>query len=135
MRYVKLSKVERLSIEWIMKTTTSEQARKRCNCILLSAKQISMEQVSIEADVSWHTVSRLVNKWNASSGYKVSLLKVAKGRGRKPKLTEIPMVTIISRLLKAHSGNIRAVLVDLDVIHNTKVCEKTLRNFIHDHNL
>lgn len=135
MKYVELSKVERLSIEWILKTTTSEQTRKRCNCILLSAKQISMEQVSTEADVSWHTVSRLVNKWNASSGYRVSVLKVAKGRGRKPKLTEIPMVTIISRLLKAHSGNIKAIVVDLDVIYNTKVCEKTVRKFIRDHNL
>lgn len=135
MRYAELSEVERLSVEHILTTTTSEQTRKRCNCILLSAKQMSMEQVSTEADVSWSTVSRLVNKWNASSGYRASLLKVAKGRGRKPKLTELPMVTIISRLLKAHSGNIRTVLVDLDVIHNTKVCEKTLRRFIGDHNL
>lgn len=135
MKYVELSKVERLSIEWILKTTESEQTRKRCNCILLSSKQISMEQVSIEADVSWHTVSRLIHKWNVSSGYRVALLEVAKGRGRRPKLTELPMVTIISRLLKVHSGNINAVLVDLDVIHNTKVCRKTLHKFIRYHNL
>lgn len=135
MRYVVLTNIERQSIEWLLTTTKSEQTRKRCNCILLSSKQISMEQVSIEAVVSWYTVSRLVHKWNASSGYRVSLLEVAKGRGRKPKLTELTMVTIISRLLKVHSGNINAILVDLDVIHSTKVCRKTLHKFIRYHNL
>lgn len=135
MKYVELSEVERLSVEHILITTTSGQTRKRCNCILLSSKQISMEQVSIEADVSWHTVSRLIHKWNASSGYRVALLEVAKGRGRKPKLTEIPMVTIISRLLKVHNRNIKAVLVDLEAVHNTKVCRKTLYKFIGYHNL
>lgn len=135
MRYVVLTNIERQSIEWMLTTTKSEQTRKRCNCILLSAKQISMKQVSTEAEVSWHTVYRLVRKWNGSSGCKLSLLEVAKGRGRKYKLSEFPMLTIIKKLLELHDNNIKAVLVDLDVIHNTKVCEKTLHKFIHYHNL
>lgn len=135
MRYIDISDFEKQSVEWTLKTSRNKTTRNRCMCILLSAKQIPMTQVAIEVGVSWHTVYRLKKKWNSCSGYRIGLLEIAKGRGAKPKLTEFPMVGIITKLLKAHSRNMKAVLNDLVAVHNTKVCEKTLRKFIRYYNL
>lgn len=135
MEYVVLSDFEKQGIEQMLKNSLCKTSRNRCMCILLSAKRMAMTQVAIEVDVSWHTVYRLVKKWNAYSGYKLWMLEIGRGRGAKHKLKEFPMVGIIKKLLKIHNHNVKAVLTDLDTVYNTKVCEKTLRKFIRYYNL
>lgn len=135
MIYVELSDFEKQSIEQMLKKTQSRVTQNRCMCILLSAKRMSVVQVAIEVDQSWHTVYRLVTKWNASAGYKLGLLEIAKGRGAKPKLTEFPMEGIIKRLLMVHRRDIKAVLIDLETMYDTKICRKTLCKFIRCYNL
>ena len=135
MEYVVVSDFEKESIVRMLKNCPSKTSRNRCMCILLSAQRIPMTQIAIEVGVSWHTVFRLVKKWNTYSGYKLRLLEIAKDRGAKYKLTEFPMEGIIKKLLKTHNHNIKSVLIDLDIIYNTKVCEKTLRRFIYYYNL
>lgn len=135
MKYVELSDFEKQGIERMLKNYLSKTSQNRCMCILLSARRMPMTQVAIEVNVSWHTVYRLVKKWNAYSGYKLGLLEIARGRGPKHKLTEFPMEGIIKKLMKTHNRNIKAVLSDLDTVYNTRVCEKTLRKFIRYYNL
>lgn len=135
MRYINLSEDEINEIERIYHRTESRLERRRCIFLLLSVQGMSIIEIAKEVKVSWHTVHRFFNRWEAVAGYRISLLQISSGRGRKHKLSEFPMIAIIRRLLNDNDRNLDIVLKELKDNHSTQVCEKTLRNFIRYYNL
>jgi transposase len=131
MRQLVLSEKEKQSIENLHKTSSNSVVRKRCLCILLSNQGNSMAQVAKTVGVSWRTISRLLDKWDAQAPeQKLSALYTAKGQGAKSKLKSV--ADLLPNLVEKHSRNLKPVLDTLEKEHSITVCKATLQNFLKD---
>lgn len=131
MRQLTLTKEEKQKIENLYKTSPNSVVRERCLCIMLSNQGNSMSKVAEIACVSWRTISRLLNKWDAlDSDKKLSALYSAKGQGAKVKLK--PVANLLPDLVEEHSRNLNPILDILEKEHSITVCKLTLQNFLKD---
>ncbi len=129
MRQLTLSIEEQQKVENLYNTSPNRVVRERCLCILLSNQGNSMTKVSKTVNVSWRTVVRLLNKWDAlDSNQKLTALYTAKGQGAKVKLK--PVADLLPDLVEAHNRNLNPVLDILEKEHSIKVCKLTLQNFL-----
>jgi len=129
MRQLTLSIEEQQKVENLYNTSPNRVVRERCLCILLSNQGNSMTKVSKTVNVSWRTVVRLLNKWDAlDSNQKLTALYTAKGQGAKVKLK--PVADLLPGLVEAHNRNLNPVLDILEKEHSIKVCKLTLQNFL-----
>jgi len=129
MRQLTLSIEEQQKVENLYNTSPNRVVRERCLCILLSNQGNSMTKVSKAVNVSWRTVVRLLNKWDAlDSNQKLTALYTAKGQGAKVKLK--PVADLLPDLVEAHNRNLNPVLDILEKEHSIKVCKLTLQNFL-----
>lgn len=94
-----------------------------------------MTQIAGRTGACWHTVYRFFNKWQSASGYRLGLLNTSPGRGRKQKLQEFPMASIIEKLLDVHGYSPNVLCAILEKEYGITVCKKTLRSFIIYYNL
>jgi len=131
MRRLTLTEQEKQKIEDLYKTSPNSVVRERCLCILLSNQGNSMSKVAEIVCLSWRTISRLLNKWDAlDSDQKLSALYSAKGQGAKLKLK--PVADLLPDLVQEHSRNLNPILDILAKEHSINVCKLTLQNFLKD---
>lgn len=131
MRQLTITEEQKQKVEDLYKTSPNSVVRERCLCIMLSNQGNSMSKVAEIASVSWRTIFRLLNKWDAlDSDQKMLALYSAKGQGAKLKLE--PVADLLPNLVEEHSRNLNPILDILEKEHSINVCKLTLQNFLKD---
>jgi len=130
MRFVLLTNEERTLVQDRYKNSHNHVERMRCDFLLLSEKRLSMKEISLLKNVSWHTVSRFFNSWERADGVeeKIKCLTIKKGRGAGSKLEKFKDLTL--DLIENNNRSIKTVLAILSESHGIKICRETLRNFL-----
>lgn len=128
MRHISLSEEEKSQLEELQKSSTNSVVRKRCTCLLLSGKGNSIAKVSWLTNVNRRTLERLLNKWEAADGNRISVLYSAQGQGAKVKLQ--PVADLLPGLIEQHNRNLKPVLEILEKEYSIKVCKSTLQSFL-----
>ena len=84
MRYIKLTKCERETLEECYKGHAKFHVRQRCQALLLSSEGWSVKQIAQLHHVRSRTIYTWMNRWQAMGLIGVMILP---GRGVKPKLS------------------------------------------------
>lgn len=96
MRYIKLTKSERVTLEWCFKNHPKSHVRIRCQSLLLSDEGWRVKQIAM----IHHTRSRTIYTWfDRWDDLGIVGLMILQGRGIKPKLkiTDASLVEAIKK--------------------------------------
>lgn len=111
------------------KTGESPIYQRRCHCILLSAQQYTVNDLSSLFGVRINTIYDWFNRWEASG---IQGLKLKSGRGRKKKLdTENENhVKVVKRLVENEPQQLNRVVNQVKVELDIEISKKTLKRFL-----
>lgn len=132
-KHVILTDDEKKALERGYKQGSNPVFRRHCEAILMNASGKSIKAISGHFSLRVHTVGLWLQKWQALG---IEGLKLAKGRGRKPKIRDADTVVLdrIENLLEEESRQLKHVLVVLEQEFAISMCKKTLKRFLRKKN-
>ncbi len=126
MRYIRLSEAEEKQLEIVYQTSPYVLERRRSQCLLLSHRGKSIQELASIFGVNRLCITPWLNKWESAG--KAGILLPA-GRGRKKKLAGLPPPQI-EAYVQQHSRQLQAVVALLKEQHGVVVSKKTLQRFL-----
>ena len=123
MRYIELTATETAQLEKVHLTSPNAVARRRSQCLLLSAKKHSINQLMAVFSVCRITVYNWFDRWQAEG---LASLQHRPGKGRKRLLAPIEQ-PVLEELVRDTPQNLKAVLHELATQHAVECSKDTLR--------
>ena len=123
MRYIELTATETAQLEKVHLTSPNAVARRRSQCLLLSAKNHSINQLMAVFSVCRITVYNWFDRWQAEG---LTSLQHRPGKGRKRILAPVEQ-PVLEELVRDTPQNLKAVLHELATQHAVECSKDTLR--------
>ena len=126
MRYVRLTEQEEGKLKEVYQSGGYVLERKRSQCLLLSHRGKSINELAGIFGVTRLTITNWLDKWKEGG---LEGIRLESGRGRKQKLAGIGQEQL-EAYVEEHSRNLNAVLALLREKHAVEVSKKTLQRFL-----
>jgi transposase len=127
MRYIKTLSPETQSLlTKFYRYSKKHETRQKAQCILLSNKGVTINELVLIFDVHLNTIYNWLNEWE--SRYLLSLYPV-KGQGRKPLLSN-EKSEVISQLVSQNPKQIKKVVSQISESFDIKLSTRTLKRYI-----
>lgn len=129
-RYIKNLTLEQISsLEGGFKSGKVHHYRMRCQCILLSYRGKSVNELSEHFGKSIVTIYSWFNRWESQG---IQGLKIQEGRGRKRKLDfdNSDHVKQVKQSLKIENRNLKQLQNDLESKLGIEISKSSLRRFL-----
>ncbi len=126
MRFIDLSLEESAALESVYTTSANAVARRRSQCLLLSSKGYTINQLTGIFTVCRITLYHWFDGWQAQG---LASLRHKPGKGRKRKLATVPP-PVLEELVRENPQNLNAVLAELATAHAVECSKDTLRRHL-----
>ena len=126
MRYIELTATETAQLEEVYSTSSNAVARRRSQCLLLSAKKHSISQLTDIFSVCRITLYHWFDRCQAEG---LASLRHRPGKGRKRALAPIEQ-PVLEELVRDNPQNLKAVLHQLATQHAVECSKDTLRRHL-----
>ena len=126
MRTIRLTEQEEKELQEVYKSSGSIIERRRSQCLLLSHRGKSINELAGIFGVTRLTITNWRDKWKEGG---LEGIRLESGRGRKQKLAGIGQEQL-EAYVEEHSRNLNAVLALLREKHAVEVSKKTLQRFL-----
>ena len=123
MRFIELTADETAQLEHVHTTDANAVARRRSQCLLLSAKRHTITQLTAIFSVCRITIYHWFDGWQAQG---LASLRHKSGKGRKRKLAPLPQ-PVVEDMVRESPQNLHAVLQQLATTHAVECSKDTLR--------
>lgn len=123
MRFIQLSPAETVELEKVHATSTNLVARRRSQCLLLSAQGHTIKQLMGIFSVCRPTIYHWFDHWQTRGQ---AGLRHRPGKGRKRKLAPLAPA-VVKELVKENPQNLKAVVEELATVHAVECSKDTLR--------
>ena len=124
MRYIHLAEEERLCLEELYRNGCNQVERRRSQCLLLSSRGYSIQELATIFRVRYATVHDWFNCWEQKGEQGVH---IKAGRGRKSKLAGVDQ-NLIERCAKEHNWSLKAAVAAIE--EECGVSRKTLQRLL-----
>lgn len=134
-RYIgRLTVAQKSSLKKGHKIGKRHSFRRKCQSILLSSDNKTIEDLSQLYGVTKRTVSSWFNAWESEG---IKGLKLKPGQGRKPKLnrSDKDQVKAIKVLIENEPKNLKQVVVQIKSDFGIDLSKKTLKRFLKNLNI
>lgn len=126
MRNIRLTEQEEQELSLLYKSSPYLTDRKRSQCLLLSHRGKSINELAGIFGVTRLTITNWLDKWKGGG---LDGIRLGSGRGRKRKLAGICQEQL-EAYVAAHSRNLNAVVALIKERHAVEVSKKTLQRFL-----
>ena len=126
MRFIELTVAETAQLEAVYLTSPNAVARRRSQCLLLSAKKHPINQLMTIFSVCRITLYHWFDRWQAEG---LVSLRHRPGKGRKRALAPIEQ-SVLEELVRDNPQNLKAVLHELATQHAVECSKDTLRRHL-----
>lgn len=126
MRFIHLSPDESAQLEKVYATSANQVARRRSQCLLLSAQGHTIQQLTGIFSVCRITIYHWFDHWQTQGP---AGLKHRPGKGRKRKLAPLEP-SVVEELVRDNPQNLNAVLHELATGHAVECSKDTLRRHL-----
>ena len=126
MRTIRLTEQEEKELQEVYKSSGYIIERRRSQCLLLSHRGKSINELAGIFGVTRLTITNWLDKWKEGG---LEGIRLESGRGRRQKLAGIGQEQL-EAYVEGHSRNLNAVLALLREKHAVEVSKKTLQRFL-----
>jgi len=128
-RFVKLTKAQKIALKEGHKSGKTASFRQRCQIILLSDQNYTIDQICPIVSVTRNTVIRWFDRYESSG---IKSLHTKKGQGAPPILRVDNEVEsqLVDDLIAEHAQNLNPILTQLETQLGKKMSKKTLQRFL-----
>lgn len=128
-KYTKLTLEEQLTLEEGACNHSKSYFRKRCACVLLSARGYEIKSLASIYKTRVHTIGTWLDNWNKKG---IVGLKVVSGQGRKSLLSSASpeLVQQIKDAVAAHPQDLTGVCQQINITTSLNVSKSQLKDFL-----
>lgn len=126
MRFIQLSADESVQLEKVYATSRNQVARRRSQCLLLSAQGHTIQQLTSIFSVCRITIYHWFDRWQIQGA---DGLRHRPGKGRKRKLAALGP-SVVEDLVRDNPQNLNAVLDELATTYAVECSRDTLRRHL-----
>ena len=126
MRFIQLSADESVQLEKVYATSRNQVARRRSQCLLLSSRGHTIQQLTDIFSVCRITIYHWFDRWQ---GQGQAGLRHQPGKGRKRKLAALAP-SVVDDLVRDNPQNLNAVRHELAACYAVECSKDTLRRHL-----